>query len=69
MSRNVHKMSNTIASAARADYSRFLEPADSEFLYKFGARSFYVEQRDFSARGGSTQFFMTVSERATMTSW
>jgi len=46
MSRNVHKRSNTIASAARADYMQFIEPADTEVLEKLGARSFYVEQRE-----------------------
>jgi len=46
MSRNVHKRSNTIASGARADYSRFIEPADTEVLDKLGARSFNVEQRE-----------------------
>jgi len=46
MSRNVLKRSNTIASAARADYSRFIEPADTKVLDKLGARSFYVEQRE-----------------------
>jgi len=42
MSRNVHKK-NTIACAVWADYSRFIEPADTEVLEKLGARSFYVE--------------------------
>jgi len=46
MSRNVHKRSDTIASAARADYSRFIEPADTEVLDTTGACSFYVEQRE-----------------------
>jgi len=46
MSRNVHKRSNTIAIGARADYMRFIEPADTEVLDKLGARSFYVEQRE-----------------------
>jgi len=46
MRRNVHKRSNTIASAARADYSRFIESADTEDLDKLGARSFDVEQRE-----------------------
>jgi len=46
MSRNVHKRSNTIANAARADYSRFIEPADTEVLDKLGARFFYVERRE-----------------------
>jgi len=36
---------NTIANAARADFSRFIEPADTEVFIKIGARSFYVEQR------------------------
>jgi len=36
----VHKRSNTIASAAGADYSRFIVPADTEVLEKLGARSF-----------------------------
>jgi len=35
-----------IASAARADYSRFIEPADTEVLDKLGARSFFVEHRE-----------------------
>jgi len=46
MSRNVHKKNNTIASAARADYSQFIQPADTEVLDKLWARSFYVEQRE-----------------------
>jgi len=46
MSRRMHKRSNTIASAALADCSRFIEPADAEVLDKIGARSFYVEQRE-----------------------
>jgi len=39
MSSYVHKRSNTIASAARADYSRFIVPADTEVLDKLGAHS------------------------------
>jgi len=43
MSSHVHKKSNAIASAAWADYSRFIVPADTEVLDKLGARSFYVD--------------------------
>jgi len=46
MSRHVLRKSNTIASAARADCSRFIEPADTEVLDKLEVRSFYVEQRE-----------------------
>jgi len=46
MSSHVHKRSNTIASAAWANYSRFIVPVDIEVLDKLGARSFYTEQRE-----------------------
>jgi len=46
MSSHLHKRSNTIASAAWVDYSRFIVPADTEVLYKLGACSFKIEQRE-----------------------
>jgi len=39
MSIYVHKKSYTIASAAWADYSRFIVPADTEVLDNLGVRS------------------------------
>jgi len=40
MNSDVHKRSNTIAKAARVDYSRFIVPAYTKDLHKLGARSF-----------------------------
>jgi len=46
MSSHMHKKSNSIASAAWADYSWFIVPADTEVSDQLGARPFYVEQRE-----------------------
>jgi len=40
MSSHVHKRSNTIASVAWADYSRFIVAPDTEVLDKLGAHFF-----------------------------
>jgi len=40
MGRHVHKRSDMIASAAWADYSRFIVPADTEVLDKLRAHFF-----------------------------